>query len=148
MDIGKQLTQFMETHLPIAADLGLQLSNYDGEQLVLSAPLTPNINDKATAFGGSIYCVCVMSCWGMVYLKALEHGIVKPSVVVSHAEIDYVRPVDTDIKAVCQLSNPGYFDTFFESYQERGKAKIDLYSTIGDADRPLVKFSGQFALIG
>lgn len=147
MNIEKYLTEFMAQHLPIAADLGLQLDSYENRKLVLSAPLQPNINDKATAFGGSIYCVSVMSCWGMVYLKAIEHGIAKPNVVVSHGEIDYYRPVGGDIVATCLLDNKNQFDSFFESYQESGKAKIALCSTIGEPDKPIVKFSGRFALI-
>lgn len=147
MNIEKHLSEFMATHLPIAAELGLKLENYQSDQLVLSAPLQANINDKATAFGGSIYCVCVMSCWGMVYLKAIEHGVAKPNVVVSHGEIDYFRPVASDIIATCRLEQENQFDDFFESYRERGKAKVALCSSIGEPDKPAVKFSGRFALI-
>lgn len=147
MDIAKHLTEFMDTHLPIAADLGIQLAHYQGDQLVLSAPLEPNINDKATAFGGSIYCVCVMSCWGMVYLKAKEHGITSPNIVVSHAEIDYMRPVAGEIVAKCQLESADSFEPFFEAHKEKGKAKIKLNSVVEHNNKTAVKFFGHYALI-
>ena len=52
--ISEKLTQFFIQHLPIAQFMGLEVESYDGDTLILTAPLEPNINDKQTAFGGSL----------------------------------------------------------------------------------------------
>ena len=73
--ISEKLKQFFLDHLPITQFMGLEVESYDGDTLILTAPLEPNINDKQTAFGGSLYNTAVMACWGMIYLKTQEKGI-------------------------------------------------------------------------
>jgi thioesterase domain-containing protein len=138
----------MQAHLPIAKELGICVNSYDADCLVLTAPLEPNINDKLTAFGGSIYCVCVMSCWGMVYLKAKEHGLLSPSIVVSKGQIDYLQPVAGQIRASCQLNDTNQFDDFFKTYDTRGRAKITLKASVMDKGKEAVQFTGHYALLG
>lgn len=131
----------------MAQSLGLDPEFYDGEHLRLVAPLAPNINDKGTAFGGSIYCVAVMSCWGMVYLQAKEFGLDEPNIVVSHGEIDYLKPVNGAIEATCEI-DAAAFEQFWQDYQARGKAKIALHSKVLDKDGQLLaRFSGRYAII-
>lgn len=141
------LVDFLSAHVPMAANLGLQPVSFDHEQLTLEAPLTPNINDKGTAFGGSIYCVAVMSCWGMVYLRANEYGLKAPDIVVSHGEIDYLKPVAGAIVASCYASEER-FAVFWADYQQKGRAKIALESEVKSADgEVLARFSGRYALL-
>ena len=40
--------------LPPVAAIQAQVDAYDGQRLVLTAPLSANVNDKGTAFGGSM----------------------------------------------------------------------------------------------
>lgn len=65
----------------------MRLHEYTEDKLFLAIDLKPSINDKMTAFGGSLYCISVMSCWGMIYLQGRQRGI-NPNLLVSHAEID------------------------------------------------------------
>lgn len=142
------LTEFVQTHLPIAQQMGIVVEHYDGQELILTAPLDPNINDKGTAFGGSIYCVAVFSCWGMVYLKAQEHGLIDPNIVVATGEIKYLKPVNGALRARCRLAAETTFDDFWQYYDENGKAKIELTSqVISESGDVLGEFSGKYAII-
>lgn len=142
------LSEFMQTYLPIAGDLGLYVNSYDGRCLKLAAPLVPNINDKATAFGGSIYCVAVMSCWGTLYLKACEYGLEAPNIVVANGNIDYLLPVASEIIAECEAPSEQEMAEFWAAYKEKGKAKLRLNSTIyGDDKKELVRFEGLYAIV-
>jgi len=73
--IARKLAELFQTHLPITHDIDMNIKHYDGQTLTLKAPLAPNINDKQTAFGDSLYNIAVMACWGMAYLKTQETGI-------------------------------------------------------------------------
>lgn len=142
------LTKFVQTHLPIAQQMGIEVEQYNGQELILTAPLGPNINDKGTAFGGSIYCVAVFSCWGMVYLKAQEHGLTDPNIVVASGDIKYLKPVDGAIRARCKLESDTTFDDFWQYYDDKGKAKIELTSqVISESGDILGEFSGKYAII-
>ncbi|MFL0809364.1 MAG: thioesterase domain-containing protein [Agarilytica sp.] len=141
----KQLEQFLETHVPASQYMGIQPKEYDGKTLALCAPLEPNINDKQTAFGGSLYCVCVLSCWGMLYMKTLEKGITCEQ-VVTESNISYLAPVSGEIIATCKAPEESDLKTFFEKYEEKGRARLTLSSTIECEGNIAVKFQGSYAI--
>ncbi|KZZ40985.1 hypothetical protein A3759_16220 [Thalassolituus sp. HI0120] len=149
-DISQKLKDFFVEHLPITQFMGLEVESYDGEQLVLTAPLGPNINDKQTAFGGSLYNAAVMACWGFAYLKTQERGLVCNQVVAG-GDIKYIAPVTGKIRAVCRNPGDDVITRFIEHFDRKGRAKISLAAEIttnGEADGDVaVSFSGQYAIL-
>jgi len=140
-------TQFMQTHLPMAQQLGLRVDAFDGHELHLAMPLAPNINDKATMFGGSLYCVSVMACWGMIYLQAKMAGIETPNIVVADAAIKYKLPVPGDCISICRASTETIRK--FESDLAAGhKGRMRLHSTITTDAGIAVEFEGRYVLLG
>ena len=148
--LSARLATFVEQHLPLARAMHIDVAHYDGNSLVLSAPLSHNNNDKLTAFGGSLYCLTVMSCWGCVYLRCLHEGIALPApdIVVSGANIKYSAPVTSSvIEARCSSAHVDW-PAFAERFAERGVAKVTLEAEVRNDDQLAVAFSGDYALIG
>lgn len=140
------LNDFVINTLKLAVAMDIAIESYDRSSLVLSAPLEKNVNDKNTAFGGSLYVLNVMTCWGMVYMKCREGGIEMPNIVVSHAEIDYVAPVpDKKIIASCTIKDE--FDGFIEYYQDKGRSRVKLQSSVVSDGITAVLFKGKYAII-
>ncbi len=145
-EISERLNRFFDDHLPITDYLGMRVEEYDGTSLTLYAPLGPSLNDKLTAFGGSLYCLCVMSAWGVVYLKSLERGLKGANIMVSSANIIYRAPVDTAIRAVCIRPPDDTWEKFFHHFEEKGKAKIKLTSSIEVEGKTAVTFEGEYVI--
>lgn len=154
-NISNKLTQFFGDHLPITQFMELDVEFYDGQTLILTAPLAPSINDKQTAFGGSLYNVAVMACWGMVYLKTQEKGI-QCNQVVTEGSVKYIAPVTGKLRAICHSPGDEELSEFFANFDEQGKAKISLNAVIYDdanmiavdpETKPSVKFAGQYAIL-
>lgn len=153
--ISKKLKQFFIDHLPITQFMGLEVESYDGDTLILTAPLEPNINDKQTAFGGSLYNTAVMACWGMIYLKTQEKNI-QCNQVVAEGSMKYIAPVDGRIRAICHAPSEEELIAFFDHFERKGKARIGLEAAIYNdtcvmkidpETKPSVKFSGQYAIL-
>jgi thioesterase domain-containing protein len=144
---GEALDNFIAKYLPTAQHMQISVESYDGCSLRLHAPLAPSINDKLTAFGGSIYVVAVMACWGMVYMRCVDYGL-DPDIVVAEASIEYLKPVTGDIVASSLVSDEKNWDNFFHRFEERGKAKMDLSSEIIVNGEVAVRFKGLYAIIG
>ncbi|MDB4453615.1 thioesterase domain-containing protein, partial [Pseudomonadales bacterium] len=49
------LNEFITQHLPSINAAGVTVESQNNEQLILSAPLSLNHNDRGNAFGGSIF---------------------------------------------------------------------------------------------
>lgn len=146
-EFAVHFTDFMQNHLPMAQQLGLQVMSFDGRELHLAMPLAPNINDKATMFGGSLYCVSVMACWGMIYLRAKMLGIVAPNIVVADASIKYRLPVPGDCVSVCHA--PSDVVHKFEADIAAGhKGRMKLHSSIRTDAGVAVEFEGRYVVIG
>ena len=146
-EVAQRLSEFVQRHLPTAQALQISVSDYDSCSLTLHAPLAPSINDKQTAFGGSLYVVAVMAGWGMVYLRCREAGI-DPNIVVARGEIDYHAPVDSDIIASSLAVDEAEWERFFADFETRGKAKIELRTQVLREGKAAVSFKGLYAIIG
>jgi thioesterase domain-containing protein len=153
--ISKKLKQFFIDHLPITQFMGLEVESYDGKTLILTAPLEPNINDKQTAFGGSLYNTAVMACWGMIYLKTQEKNVICNQ-VVTEGSMKYIAPVDSRIRAICHAPSEEELASFFDHFERKGKARISLEAAIYNdtcvmkidpETKPSVRFSGQYAIL-
>ena len=147
-DVTERLNQFIADHLPLMVNMGAEIESYDGEKFLLKAPLELNHNDKGTGFGGRLYCICVLNAIGLVFLKCFEKGM-NPDLVVGKAEIEYKRPVKSaSIVGHCDSPDQEHWDSFFEKFEEKGKAGISQESRIFENGEEAVLFSGRFALIG
>ncbi len=143
----KKLEAFLMEHLPLARAAGICVDEYTGNKLVVSAPLDKNINDKGTAFGGSLYNLCVITAWGMTDLKAKELGL-KGDIVVAKGEINYLRPLKG--RLVASVTSPIEEELVHieKSYKSRGKAIFNLDVTVLDEQlKPCVKFHGKYAVL-
>ncbi len=78
--------------IPLLNAMHLALVDYDDLTLTMEAPLAPNINNKGTAFGGSIASICLFGGWAMATLAFMDHGIHNTEIVVFKNEMTFERP--------------------------------------------------------
>ena len=78
--------------IPLLNAMHLALVDYDDLVLTMEAPLAPNINNKGTAFGGSIASICLFGGWAVATLAFTDHGIDNTEIVVYQNEMTFERP--------------------------------------------------------
>tara|TARA_R110002049_G_scaffold219134_1_gene390865 strand:- start:312 stop:788 length:477 start_codon:yes stop_codon:yes gene_type:complete len=145
--LAKDLDAFLKEHLPLARAAGVQIDSYDGETLQVSAPLELNINDKKTAFGGSLYNLCVIAAWGMTDLKAKELGFTG-DIVVAKGEINYLRPLRSRLVARAFAPDETMLEKAIHSYQTRDKAVFFIAVQMLDEQQQVcVEFQGKYAIL-
>jgi len=141
----QDLETTLHQEIPLTAAMGLTVDDYDGTSLTLSAALERNSNHKATAFGGSLYSVAVLSGWGLLYLKMKELEL-DGHIVIQESHIAYRQPVATRIVACCIMPEENIMRGFTTLYRRRGLARIELYSTVSLGDATAVEFSGKYVV--
>ncbi|MCF7847479.1 MAG: thioesterase domain-containing protein [Kiritimatiellales bacterium] len=87
-----------------AQAMQISIGKYTGSSLILEAPLLPNINDKGTAFAGSISSLLTLAGWGLATLRLRDANIMA-TVAVAKSETDFKRPVTSGFSAVAQISD-------------------------------------------
>ena len=59
----QELNDYLNRHVPLFRAMQAQIERCDATGLALTAPLEPNVNDKGTAFGGSMAAIAALTGW-------------------------------------------------------------------------------------
>lgn len=146
MSATDTLTRFLHDNIPLTGAMQLQASAYDGERLELTAPLAANINDKGTAFGGSLYNIAVLCGWSLLRLKLNEAGLAQKNIVIHEANTRYLAPVTGELRATCSITVDALTE-MLHALQKKGRARIMLTVTIHQQDKAAVEFTGQYVVL-
>lgn len=127
-----ELRALLHREVPLSGHMGVAAASYDGDTLVLTAELEPNINIHGTAFGGSMYSLAALCGWSLLRLR-LEDESLQAEVVVGSARIDYRRPVRSQLaaRAACDTRD---FDAFAERVRRGRRASIEVTVELGSID--------------
>jgi thioesterase domain-containing protein len=142
------LENYLLKHIPISAALGVKVDSASSQQVILSAPLSNNINHKSTVFGGSLHSVATLACWSLLHVNLSESNFENVQIVISSSEISYLAPVISDFKVKCSMSDTLDWERFQKILQKKGKARIALIAKIFQGSQPCVDYSGVFVGLG
>ena len=144
MSLTRQIQELLHSKIPITRAMGVRVEDYDGERLVLSAPLEANVNHLGTAFGGSLHALAVLSGYGLLWLELKD---TECHIVIRKSTISYERPVRGEIRAFCVRPGADALEEFKRTFHQKGKARIALSATIEDQGETAVRFEGIFVAI-
>lgn len=140
-----ELQNVLHKEIPITSDIGIQVEHCDANKIVLTAPLEPNINHKCTAFGGSLYSVAVLAGWSFVYNNMKLHEL-SGHIVIQHSEVNYIIPVDGQIRAVCAIQDQDSLNRFIKIYKRKGLARIKLQVKVMFNETEAMILNGQYVV--
>jgi thioesterase domain-containing protein len=144
MSPAQRIEELLHSKIPITRAMGVKVEHYDGERLVLVAPLDSNVNHLGTAFGGSLNALAVLSGYGLLWLELRD---AESHIVIRESSISYERPVRCQLRAVCLRPEEEALTQFKETFHQKGKARISLSATIEDEGRAAVRFRGTFVAL-
>jgi thioesterase domain-containing protein len=128
MDLQQEL-DYIQQHIPITANLGVEIASFDGDKIIITAPLDANKNLHGTAFGGSQAAIGILTGWALIYLKLKQLGI-NNDLVIQKSKYDFKKPVTADFTYTCAFPNFETLDTFIQTLKEKGKARISLTAEV------------------
>jgi thioesterase domain-containing protein len=131
--------------IPLTAAMQIDEIDYTGNQLQLSAPLEPNLNDKGTGFAGSIASIATLSGWCLLTLWLRERGI-DADVMIAKSEQRYLAPVTDRLKAVATLPDDAVVEQFWQRFQEKQRARLPISVALGD-EQIVFELQGDYAAV-
>lgn len=93
---GITMEETLFQQIPLSKSMGIKILSQNSEKVELFIPLQGNSNHKNTAFGGSLYCGAVLSCWLLIN-EVIPHA----EVVIAESTMKYTAPVMGDFTALC-----------------------------------------------
>jgi len=137
---------YLHQHIPLSAAMHAQVELLAAEQVILSAPLAPNINHRDTVFGGSASTLAILAAWTLVHTRLQRAGI-PARVVIQRHSMSYDKPIIGTFYACCVLSDLSAWQRFETILQRKGRARIGMQVRLESRAEPVGQFSGDFVAI-
>jgi thioesterase domain-containing protein len=125
----QEINDYLACYVPLCQAMHARLERCDGTILCMKAPLSPNINDKGTAFGGAMAAIAFLTGWAMTRILLIEHNEVA-EIVISSSTLRFLHPVREEIVAECKWPELPKIERFIDGYRQYGKASWRLGVTI------------------
>ena len=90
------------------------------------------MNDKGSAFGGSMTSLMTYAGWGLVTLQLQQRGV-RADVFVADSKVRYLKPLYADLRAEAMLAPEQSWELFL-TLAQRGRARIHLQARIVQAE--------------
>jgi len=115
--------------MPPVAAMHIRAIAFDGDGLLLHAPLGANVNDKQCAFGGSLASVMTLAGWGWLMLAADRAGLTS-EVYVADSSIRYLAPLYEDLRARASLRPDQDWQAIIRTLGERRRASATMLAQV------------------
>ena len=141
-----KLQNKLHNEIPLTKLMNLTIDSYTNKELVTHAPLDININDKGTAFGGSLSTITIISSWSLCWLISQELGFDSKNIVVIKNENNYLKPVTKNI--VCHTTKPTKeeIEILKQKLEKKGSASLKIKSQIIENGEVCVEFDGVYVI--
>lgn len=137
---------YLREHVPVSAAMGVEVIECSAARVRLAAPLAPNLNHRATVFGGSASAVAILAAWTWLHF-ALRDEALECRVVIQRNTMDYVAPIDADFTAECPGLPRADFDKFLRTLRRHGKARTTLAARLLLGRKVVAEFSGDYVAV-
>ena len=125
--------------------MGVQVISAEPEFVCLRAPLEPNLNHRATAFGGSLSALAILCCWVSVRLQV--EGIEPiPQIVIQKNSIRYLRSVDDAFEASCRAPQSDEWRRLLDAYRRHRMGRIRLEAELKVNNLLAGRFRGDYVI--
>lgn len=138
-----EFEKFLHEKIPATKAMKVKVAEFGPSKVRLEAELEPNVNDKGTAFGGSISSLMTLCGWSMMFslMAGRDPGA---QIVVSRSSMRYIAPIKGDFAAECSLPEDRDVSAFLEAYKDRKKARLSLKVRCFSEGELAADYDGQY----
>ncbi|MCT7911254.1 thioesterase domain-containing protein [Arcobacter lacus] len=142
----KILEDKLHNEIPLTKFMNLEITKYDEKELITTAPLDKNINDKGTAFGGSLATLTIVSGWSICWLISQELNIDSKNIVVIKNEHSYRKPVTKELICYTYKPTKDEIENLKNKLLLKKSASIKINSQIIEDGEICVDFIGYYVI--
>ena len=141
-----EFEQYLHVSFPASGLLGVSVEEAGPDGVRLRAPLETNVNVAATAFGGSLSTLAILSAWSWLRLRLDDLGF-GGGLVIQRNTVEYLAPATGDFEAHAHAPAPEAWARFEHILSRRGRARIELRADVHSEGLHVVRFSGQYVAL-
>ena len=127
--------------------MGVHVIALTTDEVMLGAPLAPNINHRETVFGGSASALCILAAWSLVHVR-LRAAQCDARLVIQRNAMEYLAPVQGEFHARASLRDAADWGAFVRILQRKGRARLGVVSLLESDGALAGRFEGEFVALG
>ena len=141
-----ELESYLHQHIPLSEAMAVSVTEASLEAVVVTAPLEPNINHRATVFGGSASAVGILAAWSLLHLRVRDASL-NAQLVIQRNSMEYDRPINGAFTARAELAAPERWELFRKTLERRGRSRISVNSVLEFEGEVAGRLSGDFVAL-
>jgi thioesterase domain-containing protein len=140
-----QLERYLHEHIPLSREMQVSVIEVGAEEVVLGAPLAPNINHRETVFGGSACAIAILAAWALLHARLGDAGI-GGRLVIQRNSMNYRLPIQGDFTVRSSVSADAW-QKFLRMLSRKGIARITVSATLEYMGQAVGDFEGEFVAL-
>jgi len=140
----ESLRSYLTSRIAPARALEVRLEAMD--PLTVSAPLAPNLNDKGTAFAGSLFSVAALAGWALVTRWCAAESF-DAEVVLQSSTARFLAPARADFRAIAHESTGPERDKLRRMLARSGRGRAQISVDVKCHEALVMTFSGAYAVM-
>jgi thioesterase domain-containing protein len=141
-----ELQHYLHAHIPLSAAMQVSVASVGVERIVLSAALAPNINHRATVFGGSAVSLALLAGWSLLFVR-LAGAVPDSRLVIQRSNMQYLKPITAGFTATAHLADPDSWAAFVALLAKRGRARLSVEASLACLGEDVGMFKGDYVAL-
>ncbi len=137
------LQAYLMAHIAPAHALGLTI--VEVEPLTIAAPLAANLNDKGTAFAGSLYSAAALAGWALL-TRWCSAESVDAEVALHESSARFLAPARASFRATARAPGPADLEKLKRMLARAGRGRIELRVEVSCEALLVMTLSGAYAV--
>lgn len=143
----EKLKNKLHTQIPLTEFMQINPEKIQENKLITTAPLKQNINDKQTAFAGSLSSLVTVSAWSVCYLIVNQKlNFQNPMIAVIKSDTSYKAAVTEDLYCETSIPNDEEISILNEKLKTKKSASLRIKSKIIQNNKVCVSFEGIYVI--
>lgn len=144
--IPSELQTYLHDHIPLSKAMAVSVASVAPHEVVLRAPLAPNINHRDTVFGGSASAVAILAAWSLLNTRLTAEGLAS-RLVIQRNTMAYELPIEGDFIARSAFDELAQWLPFARMLARKGKARISVSSQLEYGGQVVGRLTGEFVAL-
>lgn len=141
------LEAYLHEHIPLTRRMEVSVLEAGREQIVLEAPLEPNINHRDTVFGGSGSALAILAGWALVHVRLRQEGHSPRRIVIQRNQMEYLLPIKGTFRARSRAPALEEWSRFLRMLDRRDIGRVALEATLEADGEVAGRFEGEYVVL-
>jgi thioesterase domain-containing protein len=142
----KDLEHYVHTHIPLTKAMGVEIRKASFEEVVLFAPLEPNINHQGTVFGGSASTLAILAAWCLLYARLKQQGVAG-NVIIYRNTMLYGKPIEEGVTAIASGIDEKAWSKLLAVLARNRMGRITLHAELECQGQRVGQLEGEFVVL-